>query len=289
MFHVIPVPVLVNGTFTAIQPSSPYIIVNLHRDQYYSLSERDMRSCLSINHEVYLCKQGGPLHHKGSLTSACEISFFNHLPAYDKCRTQKSGDGPHWIQLRNPNEWIYALRQETILNVVCGQNTTYLTIRGSGVAKLQKECIMKQQFLTIRGHNIYPSNTRLSYSPLSNLTDAIIPVQGTTLTYPQQFYQRHIADIEVLKQSVEKFRNTLPTGLQNHDIHHTMGHAGVLIAVLIVIFLVINYYLKTRKSKQIPQPTPKPRERAVTCDIPRRQQQQPEIQEDRFSIRIDNN
>lgn len=145
---------------------------------------------------------------------------------------------------------------------------------------------MKQEILTIQGHNTYPSITRVSYIPLSNLTDAMIPNSETTLIPPFQVYHGHMTEIEALKRNIEKVRDTLPTGLKGNDIHHTIGYAGVLIAVSIIIFLSIQCWLKARKNKRIVPPAPKPRNRTTSADIPRRQHPQAGTQEDRFSICI---
>lgn len=109
LFHVIPVPVKVNNTFTAIQPSFLYILLNLFRDQCYPMTEQELSSCVSIREENIIGKQRRPMYRNESSVSACEINFMNQDRQSASCRITKIEGGPHGIQLHAANQWIYSV------------------------------------------------------------------------------------------------------------------------------------------------------------------------------------
>lgn len=258
LFSIIPIPTLSNKTFFAIQPSSPYLIVNLHRDQYYPLDKNELRACILTATDNYICKQARPIYRKGSSVSSCEVDLLNHLPQSAACQIIKIGEGPHWIQLHLPNHWIFALKQDVIANVVCGDNVTQITISGSGILSLYDECIINQELISIQGQRILPTKVRLSYVPIHNLTKINVPEQGGDIPLAE-FELKSVAEqVNTAKKELHQvydFRN-----IQLKDKHHfTVGYTSLILTFGISCYLFwscISRLRSKKSSRATPDPIP---------------------------------
>lgn len=56
---------------------------------------------------------------------------------------------PAWSKILDTNQWIYAVINETLLNVVCDNQPSLCTINGTGLLKLQPTCVVKQNDLKL--------------------------------------------------------------------------------------------------------------------------------------------
>lgn len=235
LFHVIPVPVKVNNTFIAIQPSFPYLLLNLFRDQYYPMTEQELSSCIAMREEKIICKQRRPMYRNGSSVSNCEINFMNQAKQSPACRLARIEGGPHWIQLHAANQWIYALHEKTTLNVVCGKNVTQINLNKSGLLKMQPGCVIKQQLFTLQAHDILPSITRISYIPATNISEMLVPNYTIMAVHQQHHYDTHLIELDEIKTNLMKMKIELPATLNNHDIHHYSMTSFSLLVIIVVI------------------------------------------------------
>lgn len=262
IFHIVPVPVIVNNTFMAIKPTADFMVVNLHRDQYYPLTEQEFDACVSIGEADYLCTQKHPIYRKGSNVSSCELSFIAHSSPGANCKIMNAETFPKWIQLRNPNQWIYSVRNPTVLNIVCGSTMIQKTIEGTGTLTLQEKCELKQEFLTLRSHNKYPKIMRSSFAPTENLSNLVNPESLAPLDHISLRYANHREELQVLQKQILELHQAekLPKPSNSTIIHQfTLGYAALILGVCIAGFLIC-FKWKDYKKKSIKRvPTPRPR------------------------------
>ncbi|XP_055840955.1 uncharacterized protein LOC129908485 [Episyrphus balteatus] len=252
LFKVTPVPVLVGKSFFAIQPSTEYIMINLHRDQYYPLSTLEFHGCFSITEERHLCHMQRPIYRRGSEVSSCEINFLNHVQQSPACKVVKANDGPHWVQLHNPNEWIYALRVKTTLNIVCNSTSTQTVLEGSGILQIQPDCVLKDDFITLRGHLIQRTISRMSLSPAINLSEYSLPDDMRKISYGDLPYKKHLKELNALKQELINITKVLPSITHHNDVHHfTVGYTGLITSIIILICLIRWSYCHYRKRNNV--------------------------------------
>lgn len=206
--------------------------------QYYPLTESELRTCVSMG-DKYYCKQCHPLYKMGSPVSACEIRLLNGMGAMSSCQIVKADSQSNWIQMHSPNQWIYSLHEKTTVNVVCRENMSQLVLQDAGILKIDHDCIIKQPFITIQGHSIYPTINRLSYIPTLNLTDIVTSHNLTQTLQYQHNYSAHINELDAIKKQIYDFKANLPDVMRRHNIHHyATGYSTLAIIVVIIIFLI---------------------------------------------------
>lgn len=71
IYNLVPVPTQINMKFVSNKPSTDYLGINLHRDQYYPISELALSQCTETDEERYLCKQKHPVYTTKSQISDC--------------------------------------------------------------------------------------------------------------------------------------------------------------------------------------------------------------------------
>ena len=262
-FRLIPIPVKVNEFFYTIKPSSFYLIVSLHRDLFYPLSEAEAASCIKVGSDNMYCKQSHPVYNKLSTMSHCEMALLNHKGIQPSCTIIKSKGGPEWVQLFNPNHWIYSLNKNTTVNIVCGEHATVRTLVGVGVLKLSTNCVLKQDTLTITSHNIHPSQLRTSFVPTVNITSIISTSNGNgTSTFTGRVkYETPKINMDETRKLEDQIKDikSRPADLEElnaYDVHHfAVGYLGLSLGIAVAAFLI---WSKCRRPvNRVPVPMPR--------------------------------
>lgn len=246
IFKLIPVPTPHNNTFIWIEPSTEYLIINLKRDQYYPINEPELKDCEVLPaRELYLCKQHHPIYNKNSNYSKCELSLLDHKRQIEtSCKLKSMAPSNTWIQLHNPNSWIYSLDQEYVIDVICDKNVLNVKLNGSGVLELRPNCLIKQPEMLISAHNIYPTVAHASFIPSTNLSNQIIQQQEDIKGTSFKIERTDNSEYEKLQKEIEKLRaqEKLPEELTIHDVHHY--------SVLYLVIGIIILYSIWRKFKK---------------------------------------
>lgn len=247
------IPWLSNDTFFKIRPASPFLMINLHRDTYYPLSDVEIRECMLAEGDCYLCHLDHPLYKQGSSTSACELSLLHHKPVAGVCEIEAVGTGPHWIQLHDPNTWIFSIAGKLAINAVCGTYLEELHVQHAGLLKLGDHCVIRQERLTIQGHKTLQSTYRRSYVPAINLSELIITSERTPSvdTYSSTYVDQH-EELDRLQKQLAALRIELPNQIRPHDIHHYMLGYICLAAAIIIIIVVCRRRVIWHKEHQPP-------------------------------------
>lgn len=257
LFKMIPIPAVTNGTLIAIQPCSVYIALNSHKDHYYTITPEELLSCMSTENQNYLCHQSHPLYHKIGTICSCEASLINNTP-YDKCNIQRVENSPVWVQLTNPNQWIYAVKEPIIANALCREEITPLTLNNSGLIKIPPDCVIKHDLLTIQGLHTYPSSIRTSYQKLNDLANINIPMHSTSMINNSTSYKIQREQLQLLTELVSsQMQQEALTILQPSNTHQlSIGYIALILAIIIICSLIFKYWKNYKHRKPIPAPRP---------------------------------
>lgn len=259
LFKMIPMPAVINNTFITIHPSSSHLAVNAHQDQYYPLSEHDLSACTTIGGRRYLCTESHPIYRRGANISRCELNLLNNITSLSTCQLKTIDCSPVWIRIPNTNQWIFAVKNATLLNAVCDGQASIITIDGTGILKLLPTCIVKQDLVTLQGQNIFSSSTRVSYTRLSQVPSFTDVNHVARIHQYETNMTTHVMELQHLRNQLSIQQAELPTVLQHHNLRHTiMGSTGLLLVFAIIVYLFRQHLTKPCKNRAtIPIPSPR--------------------------------
>jgi len=246
LFNVAPIIAIRNKRLLAIKTRISLMAISLHRDEFFAVTEDTLDRCLQLSSESYLCHVQST-YHESSTNRGCEMALFNKDPVA-KCEIQELKDSMIWHQLKHLNRWVFATNHSTILNTVCGTNTSQLTINGSGIIQLEPGCVMKTETITIQGHRDIMSNIKTAYHST-----------GVTMitAYPVLENKTKVADdavsttqeFDVIQQQLKIIKeSSFPE--QSITYHHHGTIIGYILAVLVMYLTV-----RTLRSKCHPTPS----------------------------------
>ena len=264
LFQITPIPAVLNDTMISIQPETTYFAVSPHRDQYFAMSHQELQNCIHAKQlsNQLLCS-GNPLkYHQGAPELMCEFSLLRNKTD-ENCTYVALHSDTVWSPLHTTNEWIFASKYKTQLAVVCSDNTDLVELQGSHLIKLQDDCTIKHNIVTIQAHKSYTTTryeslATFGYFGTTNKTDVRLISNNTLLDFSQELQQ-----LKQLHQSLEQANiMELPNKVYNDNIHQYMIS---YLALLLVIASIPWLLLKLKRMKQgtnlqhdIP-PTPQPR------------------------------
>lgn len=248
MFNLVPVPISINGTHLIIKPSTRFLIVNLQRDIVYPLSREELQQCVMLGESTHICKQHQPLYRKGSRQGACELSFLTQTPNLTYCEFTSAAESTRWIQLIAPNQWIYVLNHEELININCENRLERKTLKGCGIITISPGCTINDERTTLQARNVYSTMLNSSFIPSKNITDLIHPLELAELTAPSLSRMN-------LTKHIENFQNGIRELQRNEKLTTTTQHHQMAVAYigLIIIITAIISYLIWRKCRTQPK------------------------------------
>lgn len=236
VFHIIPVPVQHNNEQICIIPESQYLVITLKRHIFYQLNEDDINKCIKTHDTPLICPAMQSARSVTSSRGKCERTLLDGSQRIDHCKIHVIPDEDVWIPLKTKN-WIFGLRNKTLVNIVKGSNVDTVTLQGTGIIAIQPGCeisyhgstiIGQSTILTTAVHNIIPT---MNLSKLMNENYSKANVINLTLSNMEQFHQ---INHQVLKNN-EKI----------HMVHyvHWVTHITIitLIFVLAIIITIARY------------------------------------------------
>ncbi|XP_037915046.1 uncharacterized protein LOC119653958 [Hermetia illucens] len=259
LFYIVPVPISANGIATAITTTLRYLIVNWDRDQYYPMPDQEVEHCHRTQKLNYVCRQRHPLYRIGSRVNACEMSFISHIPSKERCKMSKLDNPSRWIQLPNTNRWIYFFEDKEI-NIGCGTTVTQMTLSGSGIIELREGCTIREESLTIQAHQVFPSTINISFTPIQNLTEFVLPPHSSELSNDEGIGESLLKNLTELKMDLYNLqqREHLVTTILPKDVHHiTIAYICLGGILTVVIYLYWKHRCRTSRNtttKPIPLP-----------------------------------
>lgn len=208
-----------------------------------------------------MCPQSHPIFDKNADGLRCESDMINKQKISDYCPITISTPIKTWIQLSNPNLWIFSLDREYVYNIVCDNNSFQRTLSGNGLLKFHKGCSLRDDQLRINSQGTVQVEISDSFFPNFDLTNNLSLPHGFKVRNQTHFevsFQNHTQELENLHGKIRNLHENenMPQKLQIHDIHqYSIGYAALGIALILGICLGYIYY--RLKSGQRPIPAPR--------------------------------
>ncbi len=207
------------------------------------MAETELRDCKITQQQIYVCKQHHPIYNRQSSQSRCEVCLMNHEKVLEKsCLIHKMEPSKLWIQLHNPNTWIYVFDQEYILNIICDKLPLEEKLSGSGILHLESNCIIKQSTMSIMAHNIYPTQLMTSITPFTNFKEIFKQQDLDEISFkkgPSSIDANSNDDFTQLQEAlnIQKQQENSQLQLSVHDVHHysmIYGFIGIMLLLWII-------------------------------------------------------
>lgn len=263
-FRLIPLPISFKNEAVLIIPSSPYLIINAHRDRYYPLSETEFKQCFQTSENIHLCKPHNPIYDSQSNQSKCEVALLKHEDdSYHTCEMRSKPKLKLWIQLLKQNSWIYATNEEVSIDVICHSQIINSTIINfQGIVQLKSGCSIKQNGLTVIAQDTVKSIFDYSFLPSANIEKALAAlkqreVKDDTLNFTN-FHDKLESLRELIKQ--QRLQEETPLLATNHDIHHyTMIYLVIFTGIIVCTYFIIYHRKQAGDYHGRTKPAPAPR------------------------------
>ena len=267
MYKVIPLPTTYNGSYIYIQPSMNYLIVDYNREHYYTLNKVDLNNCLTDNLERYLCRIIHPIFNIHSENNLCEIDLLKYSKIVPKaCAVKTIPSTNVWIQLSQPNKWLFVMNQSDTIDIICGEQISPLTLANTGIIEIKAGCYLRSREMVIQSHSTKTSRLNNYYLPSLNITDKLGDIiqptkyKNNTKTILIKYYSDDRlktlgADIKFQK---DQENIGLLNGNNSHNIHHYTAIYllfSLIIMIIIVGMIKYRFCFKLQVSEVIPTPT----------------------------------
>lgn len=254
LFKLTALPIRHDNKWLYIEPSTEYLIINLHRDQYYPMKEMEMNNCKQTR-DVYTCIQHHPIYSRQSPICRCEVQIINHERDLDSSCVLKATNTPMvWTKLHKLNQWIFTLPQNTVFDIICNEHLISTSLNNNGIIELNAGCSIKQSTMTIAAHNTFQSEIRPIFSPSMNLSEQlVIKASQPEFNATPLIKIDHSQEIANIQQQlkIQKEQEKLPNSLSNHDYHHYTLSYGTLILVLALV-TAYTYYRRRNARNATP-------------------------------------
>lgn len=237
-----PIPLIIGNKFMVISNTEDYIMANLHFDRFYLMNGNELDKCKSIPENNFICKQRHPVYTHLAGMDTCEVSLLlgHHDTVPTNCEFTTANDV--WVQMHDPNQWIFSVYQKIRINIVCGGKLNQIWIEDAGTIKLNDNCLLRQDKLEINSHDHFRSNIKKSIVP------TISPDIFKNITNPDNrkfntIYTTHNKSLQEIRDQIKKLKENekLPYDeLQKmHNIHHyTLGYSTLAILITIIAVLI---------------------------------------------------
>lgn len=270
LYKLIPVPTTINNSLVAIKPCNDILAINAHKDQYIPISSTLLSSCTITRANTYLCSNVQSRYQKGSQICSCEIQLINNNTNLS-CNIERLATNTTWTQLSNGNQWMYAFNLPRRISAVCSKRSQQLTLKGSGILTLEPQCVIKDNFITVTGHQSYSSSSYESYTGLGKLGDVVKPKHLESLFHEMHPYNTQVQRLSELQKTLALQESLdLPAKIQNINYHSSIVSYSAL-ALSIGVVICIIWRIKSRqfniRTPASEAPCPQPRERSTTSDF----------------------
>ena len=264
LFNIIPIPAVVNDTMIIIEPETALLAVTPFRDQYFALTNEDLKSCRATKQgsNQLLCSDKQTKYHQGATAYMCEFNLLKN-GTDENCMWKKSKSDTIWSPLQHSNQWIFASKHVTQLSAVCHDTTQLVELQGSNLLTLQNDCTIKHHTATIQAHQIYSDTIYESHAAFGNFNPLNKSTMRISLIDPPLDLSNEIEKLRQLHETIssEKLIH-LPTLVKHQNIHHYIISYAALILIICTIIWLSWKLKKSRQrisldSKSPPNPAPR--------------------------------
>ena len=122
--------------------------------------------------------------------------------------------------------------QQKQLNAVCDDDTFQLTLNGSGIIQLHPSCVVKNDIITIQGHQELRTKLHISYVSTGIPTSSLASVHSLNNLPEAHVFHTKIKELDAIQRQVNSLKaSSLPQGL-------TYQHHGTIVAYILGIMVI---------------------------------------------------
>lgn len=241
IFNLISIPQKSNNDMLYVDMTSDLAAINLKKDLYLPVSERDLRSCITQNPKMILCHIRKPIFHMRDDHTLCVKNSNSRT-----CKTLSKPCQNKWIELHAENNYFYFCCDECHIKLLCEDQVTAVQLRDAGLFTVDEGCIIKSEDFMIFSYKEQKSKIYTSpvldapaIAPINHIMNISISKMPTdpdlNITYSSDLEQ-----FNELKKSIETLKQSEPIGdiILYHNVHH-------YVAIYLIIgsaFLAIAIY-----------------------------------------------
>lgn len=244
IYRVIPIPTPLSGQYAFIQPTMKYIAIDPSKDNYYSMTQSELTSCVNTN-QNFICDQLHPIFSTQRENRVCEVELLNHAEVLPKdCQVRVTDPYRFYIRLTELNSWIFVLDQSYPVDVTCGTETTTYNLTGSGIFKIRPGCSFRNRDIRIDAHSTKTTFASESYVPPINLSsiDHSLPPLKPSLENSKSILINSPSgtELDVISKNINDLmkNEVLPANIPHHDIHH---YTLIYVTLICLIFAITGY------------------------------------------------
>lgn len=246
-------------------PVSNYVAVNMQKDSYVPITERELHNCIEFDKDSHLCPLKQPIHQMKIDEQLCVKSQLSN-----QCQTTTSSCMDSWIELNNINTYLYFCCGQCSVRIICEHQITAEQLHKSGIMTINNECIIKSDTFTIYAHKTQSNTLRreadvikIKIPPINNIINLSIP---TSTVENQSLYSDHQKYFDEIDRQIQQLKDSasadvLTERISYHDVHHYVVIYLVLSAAVVVGIAVLVWRRRRARAAQPgAPPTPPARE-----------------------------
>lgn len=248
LYKAIPTSFPHQDSYLSMITDTDYLAVDSNKLNYYPMQEAEFSQCIHTSSQL-VCLQTRPTYTLNSDRYQCEIKLMTHKKnnVMNFCKFKTIPQSKQWIQLNNPNQWIFVLDKLYTVDISCKGELTYAELQGSGTLEISPGCELRNEDVTIHSHNIEQSIPINSYFPSFNLTEIklqfdnssarTLPPTPNLIIHTNDLLKKLSADIDFQKKA-----SVMPTPLNGHDVHHyALAYINLTLFCCIAVACVLAY------------------------------------------------
>lgn len=173
LYKVIPLPTRFKNNFVFIQPSTRYVLIDYKKEQYYNLDETELAHCKTQSNQ-FLCAIKHPLFNANANNPQCEIQILQRVSTYPtNCDIKESNISTVWIQLSQPNTWLFSPIDDYMVDEICQDTLKTHTLKNTATLEISGDCYLKTKDLTIRANNEENTYVHNAFIPSLNISNIL--------------------------------------------------------------------------------------------------------------------
>ncbi|XP_048005788.1 uncharacterized protein LOC125241373 [Leguminivora glycinivorella] len=245
LYKIITIPQQYQNKTVSIKPISDYVAINLHKDVYLSMSEKDIQQCLRYEDSTRLCHTKKPVFHFKPDESLCIKDQITN-----KCETTITACRNSWTELNKLNTYLYYCCDKCTMRIICDDQVTATQTEKAGVIVLGQSCVIKGVDFTVLSHKDQWSEIKATsdiYTPeiaqINHILNISLPLSDINITDNR-------VELEQIRTQIKQMKTetALQGDISYHDVHQFSIIYLLLLAALIATGAVIWRRLRRRRS-----------------------------------------
>lgn len=179
LYKIYSLPIIQEKCSKSIKVDNSHVALRDDKNVHVLLDSHDLQKCIIVG-KILIC----PLPNKFILEPSCEKELLTS-PNYkylNLCTFEDKDPYDYWQRLSDKG-WLYSLKQEMKLNIICSNRTALkIQLNGLGILQLTKPCKAKTEKFELVGSeyieisHIYKSKFRILACPNNYKTNNSFPI-----------------------------------------------------------------------------------------------------------------